>query len=143
MPSASRTITIDRPPETVHAFFANHANDARWRPAIHSIDPVDGGSPGTRIRQVVNGPGGRGIDADIEVTANEPPTRYAFRAVAGPVRPRGEFRFAPAGAGTEVRFSLDAELSGLKRLLMGRMVQGSMDGEMRGLDTAKRILEGS
>ena len=143
MPSASRTITIDRPPATVHAFFANHANDPRWRSGIHTIEPVDGGAPGTRIRQVVRGPGGRGIDADIEVTANDPPARYAFRAVAGPVRPRGEYRFAAAGAGTEVRFSLDAELTGLKRLLMGRMVQGSMDGEMHGLDTAKRILEAS
>jgi hypothetical protein len=63
--------------------------------------------------------------------------------VAGPVRPRGDFRFAPAGAGTEVDFSLAGELSGLKKLLMSGAVQKSMDGEMAGLDTAKRIIESS
>lgn len=143
MAHAERTVTINRPPNDVFAFFANHANDRRWRPAVLEIAEVAGGNPGTRIRQIVKGPGGRGVAADIEVTANEPPTRYAFRVVAGPVRPRGEFRFTPSGAGTDVHFALDAELGGLKRLLMSGMVQGSMDEEMRGLDTAKRIIESS
>ena len=141
MPSASRTIQIARPPERVFGFLTNHANDAVWRPAVHEIEPVDGGAVGARIRQTVKGPGGRSIPADIEVTANEPPSRYAFQAVAGPVRPRGEFRFNADGAGTTVQFRLDAELPLLKRLLMGRMVQGSMDAEMRGLDAAKRAIE--
>jgi hypothetical protein len=82
------------------------------------------------------------VGADIEVTANEPPTRYAFQVVAGPVRPRGEFRFTPAGDGTDVRMSLDADLGFLKGLLMGGMVQGSMDAEMAALDTAKQAIEG-
>jgi uncharacterized protein YndB with AHSA1/START domain len=141
MPHAERTVTINRPQDQVFAFFTNHANDRRWRPAVLEIGDVAGGDAGTRIRQVVKGPGGRGIGADIEITANEPPTRYAFQVVAGPVRPHGEFRFTPSATGTDVRFTLDAELSGLKRLLMSGMVQGSMDSEMRGLDDAKRIIE--
>src|SRR5690348_15381231 len=84
MPNATRTITIGRPPDEVFGFFANHANDRIWRPAVAEIDPVDGGAVGTRIHQVVKGPGGRGIAADIEVTANERPSRYAFQVVAGP-----------------------------------------------------------
>src|SRR6478752_4524383 len=123
MPSAQRTITIDRPPDVVYAFFTDHANDPRWRP------------------EVIKGPGGRGLGADIEITANEPSARYSFQVVAGPVRPRGDFRFSTAAGGTEVRFSLAADLSGLKKLLMSGAVQRSMDGEMAGLDTAKRIIE--
>jgi acetyl-CoA carboxylase carboxyltransferase component len=43
--------------------------------------------------------------------------------------------------GTEVHFSLAAELGGIKRFLLSGPVQSSMDGEMRALDTAKRLLE--
>jgi hypothetical protein len=91
----------------------------------------------------VEGPGGRGIAADIEVTAYERPTRYAFQVVAGPARPRGEFQFAPSSGGTEVRFSLSAEIGGIKKFLLSAPVQRSMDGEMAALDTAKRLIEGA
>ena len=60
---------------------------------------------------------------------------------AGPVRPAGEYRFASFDGGTEVTFELSAEITGLKKLLMTRSVQKSMDSEMKALDTAKRLLE--
>ena len=143
MPSAQRTIVIHRPPDEVFAFFTDHSKDPSWRPNVREIDPVSGAPVGTRVHQVVKGPMGRGIGADIEVTANEPPTRYAFQVVAGPVRPRGEFRFIETPNGTELHFSLAAELGGIKKVLMSGAVQASMDGEMAGLDTAKRRLESS
>jgi uncharacterized protein YndB with AHSA1/START domain len=141
MPQATRTIGIDRPPEQVFAFFADPANDRRWRPAVHEIVAEGPPAVGSRIHQVVAGPGGRGIAADIEITAYEPHTRYAFRVVAGPARPQGEFLIRAAGAGSEVTFSLRAELGGWKRFILSRPVQGSMDGEMAALDRAKAAIE--
>ena len=143
MPSAERTITIDRPPDLVYAFFTDHANDPRWRPNVVEIEPVSGAPVGTRIHQVIKGPGGRGLAADIEIVANERSARYTFQVVAGPIRPRGDFRFSPAGSGTEVSLSLATELSGLQKLLMSGAVQRSMDGEMAALDTAKAVIESS
>jgi uncharacterized membrane protein len=143
MPSAQRTLVIARPVSAVYAFFTDHDNDPQWRPAVKEIHPV--GAPpavGKRIRQLVAGPAGRGIPADIEITAVEPERRYAFSVVAGPVRPRGEFRFAPTPEGhTEVSLMLSAELTGLKKLMMSRAVQKSMDSEVAHLDRAKIILE--
>jgi hypothetical protein len=75
------------------------------------------------------------------VTAHDPPSRYAFKVIAGPARPVGEFRFDPAGEGTQVKLSLNAELKGIKKLVMSKAVQRSMDGEMASLDKAKAILE--
>ena len=75
------------------------------------------------------------------MTAYEPSSRYAFRVIAGPARPVGEFRFTPAEGGTEVSFSLKAELTGIKKLLMSNAVQKSMDGEMASLDKAKALIE--
>ena len=142
MPAAQRTIVIDRPPGEVFAFFSDPANDQRWRPHVKEISANGPAGRGATIHQVVDGPGGRGIPADIEVTDYDPPTRYAFKVVAGPARPVGEYRFAPSGSGTEVSFSLQAELGGLKGLFMSGPVQRSMDGEMAALDTAKRLIEG-
>ena len=142
MPSATRTIAIDRSPEDVFAFFSDPANDQRWRRHVKEIAAEGAPVVGRRIHQVVEGPGGRRIAADIEVTAYDPPARYAFQVVAGPARPRGEFTITPSGTGSSVTFALAAELGGWKRFLMSGPVQSSMDGEMAGLDRAKAILEG-
>jgi uncharacterized protein YndB with AHSA1/START domain len=143
MPSAERTVAIDRPADQVFAFFADPANDQAWRPHVKEIAAQGPAGVGATIHQVIDGPGGRGIAADIEITAYDRPTRYAFKVIAGPARPIGEFRFAPSGSGTTVTFSLRAELGFLKGLLMSRPVQNSMDGEMAALDRAKALIEAS
>ena len=89
----------------------------------------------------MKGPGGRRIAADYEITAWEPPTRLAFKAIAGPVRPTGEYRLAEAGGGTTVTFSLDAQLGGLQKLLMGGAVQSTMNAEVANLARLKAVLE--
>ena len=143
MPSATRTITIDRSPDEVFAFLADPTNDRSWRSGVKEMSAEGAPRVGRRIHQVVAGPGGRGIAADIEVTAYEPPTHYAFRTISGPVRPTGEFRLTPDGpTATRVDFTLDAEVGGWKKLVMGGAVQKSMDAEMAGLDRAKAVLEG-
>ncbi len=84
---------------------------------------------------------GRRVAADYEVTAFEPDKRLEFRTVAGPVRPHGRYDLEEVEGGTRLTFSLDAELSGLRKLLMGSMVQKTMDAEVSALDDLKRVLE--
>jgi uncharacterized membrane protein len=142
MPSADRTITVERPIDEVFAFFTTPSNDPRWRPFVKEINALEPPAPGAMIHQVVRGPRNRGIPADLRITAYEPPNRYAFKVVAGPVRPQGELRFTAAGpTSTDVTLTLTAELAGIKKLLLSRPVQTSMDSEVAGLDTAKRLLE--
>jgi uncharacterized protein YndB with AHSA1/START domain len=141
MPSAQRTILIASPPEQVFAFFTDPSNDQRWRQHVKEVAAEGTMQVGSTVHQVVAGPGGRGVPADIQVTAYEPPTRYAFKVIAGPVRPVGEFQFAPAEGGTEVTLSLNAELSGITKLLMSKSVQKAMDGEVASLDKAKALIE--
>ena len=141
MAEATGAVVIDRPIDEVFAFFTSPSNDHSWRTQVKEIS----GQPreGARIHQVVKGPGGTDFPADMEVTAFEPPTRYAFRVVAGPVRPEGEFRLTPMGNQTEVTFHLRAEIKGLKALALARPAQSAMDSEVAGLQTAKRLLERS
>ena len=141
MPSASSTITIDRPIADVFAFVADGLNAPTWRSGILDIAHGSGDGLGAVYRQGVKGPGGRRIAADYEITAWEPPTRLAFKAIAGPVRPTGEYRLAEAGGGTTVTFSLDAQLGGLQKLLMGGAVQSTMNAEVANLARLKAVLE--
>lgn len=117
MPSAEHQVMFGRPVADVFAFVADGLNAPRWRP------------------------GGRRIDADYEVTAYEPNRRLAFRAIAGPVRPVGEYRYEEVGGGSRLTFSLQAELSGLKKLLMGGAVQRTMEAEVAATERLKELLE--
>src|SRR5262245_36532391 len=114
MPAASRTIIIQRAPADVFAFLADGTTAPTWRSGVLDVALRSGQGVGAIYTQGVKGPGGRRIDADYEVTDFQPGKRIGFKAIAGPVRPTGSFELAPAGDGTAVAFSLDAELGGLK-----------------------------
>ena len=141
MPSAQHSITIRRPVGDVFRFVADGENAKQWRPGVLDVSHQSGDGLGAVYRQGVKGPGGRRIAADYEVTAFEPDRRIGFQAIAGPVRPHGEYRFTTDGDATTVSLALDATVTGWKRLVMGRAVQSTMDSEVRNLDTLKSILE--
>jgi uncharacterized membrane protein len=140
MPRAEHTIIVDRPANELFAFLANAENDPKWRPGVLDISRVAGSGVGTRYRQGVKGPFGRRIPADIEITELDPNELIAFRALEGPVRPTGRYELAPADRGTRVRFVLEAEITGVKKL-MAPMVQKQMTREVGNLERLKRVLE--
>ncbi|WP_136611804.1 SRPBCC family protein [Sinomonas albida] len=139
--AASGSVVIARPISEVFAFFSDAENDPKWRSGVKSIRRLGELGVGTQYEQTVAGPGGRSISADVKVTAFEPEWHVAFEATSGPVRPHGDYRFEAADGGTKVTFSLSAELSGLKAVLMAGMVQKTMDGEVGALPKAKAHLE--
>jgi uncharacterized membrane protein len=143
MPAAERTIAIKRPVAAVFDYVADGRNGPSWRSGVLDVEHLSGDGVGAIYRQGVRGPGGRRIAADYEVTAFVPNSRIEFRAIAGPVRPTGSYRFSTTTPDeTQLTFALQAELGGLKRLLMSGAVQSTMDAEMGALDRLKAILEG-
>ncbi|MBV9486757.1 MAG: SRPBCC family protein [Frankiaceae bacterium] len=141
MPTAERTISIRRPVDQVFRFLADGRTATQWRSGVIDVSKLSGDGLGAVYKQQVRGPGGRAIDADYEITAFEPGQLIAFRAIPGPVRPTGSFAFEAMGDATILTFTLAAELSGWKRLVMGRPVQSTMDAEMAALDRLQEILE--
>ncbi len=140
MPNASNEILIDRPCDDVFAFLADPQNDPQWRGGVLDVQRVSGDGVGARYAQGVKGPGGRRIVADIEITELTPSQTIAFQTIAGPVRPRGRYVLSAADSGTHVRFELDVEMRGLKRL-MAPMVQKTMNDEVRQLAQLKHVIE--
>ena len=108
---------------------------------VLDIAHVSGSGVGATYKQGVKGPGGRRIDADYRVTTYEPNSRLAFEAIAGPVRPEGEYLLEEVDGGTRLTFALDAELGGIKKLLMGGAVQKTMDSEVAATERLKSLLE--
>jgi uncharacterized protein YndB with AHSA1/START domain len=141
MPSAKHAVTIQRPVEDVFAFIADGDQCPKWRSSVLDIKRISGEGAGTRYAQGVAGPMGRRIAADYEITAYEPNRRIEFRTTAGPVRPHGRYDFEAIDGGTRLTFALDATVGGIRRLLMGSMVQRAMDTEVAALSKAKQVLE--
>lgn len=143
MPRADYTVTINRPVEAVFAFVADGENCPQWRSGVLDIRHTGGGDGvGATYAQGVKGPFGRRIAADYAVTAFEPNRLIEFQTTAGPARPHGRYEFEAIDGSTRLTFALDAELGGIQRLLMGPMVQRTMDAEVRALDRMKSVLEG-
>jgi uncharacterized protein YndB with AHSA1/START domain len=139
---ATNELTIKRPPDEVFAFVADGENDPRWRPAVADVAHVSGTGVGAEFKQGMKGPMGRRVPADYRITAFEPGRLLAFEVTAGPVRPRGRYELAASGEGsTRLRFSLECDLGGPKKLLMGRQVEKSMRSEVANLERLKAVLE--
>ena len=144
MPQAQRSVTIARPVDAVFAYLADGELAPQWRSGVLDIKRRSGdGGVGTQYTQGVKGPMGRRIAADYEVTAYEPNQRIEFQTIAGPARPHGRYDLTAADGGTRVSFSLDAELGGVRKLLMGSAVQRTMDHEVQAIDRLKSVLEAS
>jgi len=142
MPSARNSVRIGRPVAEVFAFLADGENELKWRPGVKEMHR-EGGAPGvgTIYRQKLDGPMGRTIPGDVEITEFESDRAIGFRVIAGPVRPSGRYEVEPAeGDSTLVTFSLEATLSGLKKTMNG-MIQKTMDGEVAALANLKRVIE--
>jgi uncharacterized protein YndB with AHSA1/START domain len=140
MLAATHSTTIPETPDAVFAFVADGETAPRWRSGVLDITRVSGTGAGTVYKQGTKGPGGRRVDADYEVTTYEPPRRLAFRVIAGPVRPVGEYVFEAVPEGTRLTFSLSAELGGLKRVLMGSMVQSTMNAEVLAIERIAEVM---
>jgi uncharacterized protein YndB with AHSA1/START domain len=140
--NAENSVTIGRPVSDVFAFVADGTTAPKWRPGVLDVARESGdGGVGSIYRQGVKGPMGRRIPADYEVTEFEPDRLIAFKAIAGPFRPTGRFRFEPADGGTRVTFSLEGELTGVKKLLMAGAAAKTMRSEVGTLENLKRLLE--
>jgi uncharacterized membrane protein len=142
MPRAEETVTIAKPVGEVFGFIADGENNAKWRSGVVLVRQTTPGSVGrgTVFKQEHEGPLGRRIAADYEITDYEPGVRLAFRVVAGPARPEGRYTFDKVGGSTRVRFELSWQPRGW-RVILSPMVGRQMAVEVGQLKRLKTVLE--
>ena len=141
MPSVERTLTIAAPIEKVFAFFTTAENDLQWREEL--VEATQEGPMGLNaiIRQKVSAPVIGEVAADTQITAWDPPNGYAFKVIAGPIRPEGTISFTEVDGGTAVTFKLAVDIRGPQKFVFTKPTQTSMNATIAALDKVKAILE--
>ncbi|MBD3881988.1 SRPBCC family protein [Phormidium tenue FACHB-886] len=101
-----KTVTIDKPAETLYQFWRNFENLPTFMRHLKSVNIIND----TRSHWVADAPLGQHVEWDADITNDQPNQAIAWTATANAdVDHTGsvEFRPAPAGRGTEVRVVMD------------------------------------
>ena len=142
MTAITLSVTVDRPVEEVWAFLSDFGNTTRWSRGVLAARQTSAGplGAGSTLQTVVKA-FGRRRTADYLVTEYEPNHAFAFEVTSGPMTSRARYSVEPAGAGTRLTASGEAEVTGLYRLLAPLLVRTLERHRPDDLATLKRILE--
>ena len=107
------SIEIARPPQDVFAYATDPARLTEWQEIlVEAKVQTEGtyahGEPSNTERRS----GGWTRTFTLEVTAHEPPSRFAFKGIGGLVRSRGTITFEPLDGGQRTRYSVEFEVEG-------------------------------
>lgn len=113
MADIKNTIEIARSPEDVFAYVDDLSRHGEWQPLIVSVHvetdgPTRVGTRATEVRRI----GRREEAVTYEITEHEPPHRFAFRGVAGPIRPEATGTIEALDGGSRSRMTLELTITG-------------------------------
>ena len=142
MPTITQSVTVNRPVEEVWDFIGSFENTTRWsRGVLEARQTSDGPlGVGSTLQTVVRA-FGRRRTADYLVTEYEPRHAFAFEVSSGPMTSRARYSVEPAGAGTRLTASGEAQATGLYKLLAPVLVRTLERHSQDDLTNVKRILE--
>jgi carbon monoxide dehydrogenase subunit G len=142
MPTITQSVTVNRPVEEVWDFIGSFENTTRWsRGVLEARQTSDGPlGVGSTLQTVVKA-FGRRRTADYLVTEYEPNHAFAFEITSGPMTSRARYSVEPAGAGTRLTASGEAQATGLYKLLASVLVRTLERHSQDDLTNVKRILE--
>lgn len=133
---------IARAPADVFAYVTDPAKLATWQTNTVSAVPEGDGplAVGTRIREIHRAPGGRQLRSVVEVTALDPPVRFALEVVEGtPVHLR--LALDPDDGATLLHLRAHGELAGPLRYaqpVLARLLERQFRQHLR---TLAQVLE--
>lgn len=135
-------ILIDRPVQDVFTFLSNPLNLPKWQTMIAKIDPVSPGPVQVGSKFTVHSEMlGRKIDGVMDITEYEPPVKFGFKNVAGPMQVHATATLKPVGTGTKVTLTAQGEPGGVFKIAEGvlaKQVQSQMEENLKRL---KSVLE--
>jgi carbon monoxide dehydrogenase subunit G len=114
------SIYIHLPPQEVFDYVTNPANNAQWMSGTESAIWKSNGKPGVGSTYVgVFNFLGRKIEGEVEVTDWDPPNRWSFKSVDGPIPSQNTTKFEAQGDGTLVSHTTQVEIGGFFKLAEG------------------------
>jgi uncharacterized protein YndB with AHSA1/START domain len=113
MPPIVHSIEIDRPPVEVFSYVTDPARFTEWQYDVVSVRIEGGGrlNVGSRFsttRRIARAE----RTMTQEITESDPPTSWAARGVAGPIRPNANIAVEPLNDGTRSRVTIELDFKG-------------------------------
>jgi uncharacterized protein YndB with AHSA1/START domain len=112
VPSFTRRVAIGRSPEQVFAVLDDLEAARRWMPAIRRIDVLTPGMPmgaGFKWRETRRAFGVLRLKVVLTVVQHHRPSTWGLMSNDGKVQATATFELEPAGGGTEVTLTVEAE----------------------------------
>jgi carbon monoxide dehydrogenase subunit G len=123
------TVEIACPPEKVFAALTDLERLPEWQSSAVSSKPDGPLAVGTRVREQ-RSMMGREIDNELEVTAYDPPLRFALEGRSGPVPLSVDHELVEDGGKTALRVQAQAEPGALFKLAEP-MIKRAAEQELR------------
>ena len=139
------SIEINRPLKEVFDYVSDVGNYPEWMADVLEVRKDTAGSPHQSDRFTVAIKSvGRRFETPYERTSYEANRRYTDRAVGGPVpNQRWDSTFEEVPGGTRLTRAVEAEMSGILKLLEPIQKRSAERGLRRDLKTLKSVLEAS
>src|SRR5262249_13770409 len=137
-----RTVVIQRPIDEVFRFVHDPRNDATWQTTLIEATQLEEGplGVGATIRERRRFLGVQ-LEMTRQITEYEPPTRSAFKMVAGGAPLSGVYRFEDIGGATRLTTTEEVEAKGFFKMaepIFASMVGRELDASLGHL---KELLE--
>lgn len=127
MITVEKSIEINKPAAEVFAFMSDFANDMKWQSGLirsekTSDGPMGVGTTGLYVQKVM----GKEMKNEVQVTAYDPPTRFAAKTTSGPVQFEFTATYEETGGKTRVNMIMNGEASGFFKVAEG-MIKAELE----------------
>jgi len=143
MISLKSEIFINRVPEDVFAFVFEPANAAQWQEGVVLAEFTSEGPLGidTTWRNVSKMIG-REMDIEFKVTDYDPPHRFCYKSISGPIQNKTCVTFESQNGGTLMTFSGEGKPGGFFKMAEGILRKRLESQFEKNLNMLKALLEG-
>jgi len=131
MAKTERSTDIAKPPDEVFPYLFEEDKVPRWTTGLDGYERLDDGplGKGARFHQRLEVSGQR-IDAELEVTAYDPPRRAETRTEIRGIDVISTYELAPVGGGTRLTQSVEAKGGGLKGRVLIPVIQPHLERKL-------------
>ena len=142
MAKIENSITINRPIEEVFAFVTDVRNDVKWRSDVVESKVTSSGSLGVGATfEFASEFMGRKIETEVEMTAYDPPKRFAWKSIKSPIPVSAVTTFEAVADGTLVVDTADFEPGGFFKIAEPLLIKQAQSAAEKDMKKLKELLE--
>ena len=141
MAQIKTTITINRPIEEVFAFVADVRNDIKWRSDVVESKVTSGSLGVGATFEFASEFLGRKIETTGELTAYDPPIRYAWKSIKSPIPVIAMTTFESVNGGTLIVDTADFEPGCFFKIAEPLLIKQAQSAAEKDMKKLKGILE--